>query len=203
MKKLVFLGSNYNMFLMTDIADLMGISVAGIVDSDYYGNRDDICGVPVIGTETDFDFSNYVCFHAVSPIPITLPMQRRNTTKRMKLRQLADSHMLDFINLIHPTAVIAPRVKMGMGNLICAGAIISNNVVIGNHCRIREQSFIAHDVWIGDDSTLQAQSYVGDVKLGARSFVAVKGTVISAVDGIAEVPADTFVRAAERLVIRS
>lgn len=200
--KLVFIGSNHNILQMADIANAMGMEIAGIVDHDYYGNCDNISGIPVIGTEKNFDFSNYVCFHAVNAIPVSHPTFQRNLNKRIMLRAMADKNRLRFVNLIHPTAVVAPTVVMGVGNMICAGAVIANDVVIANHCQIREQSYVAHNATLADDVVLQVQSYVGSgINVGERAFVSIKSTVLSIGDRGGEIPAETFVRATEKYVI--
>lgn len=48
----------------------------------------------------------------------------------------------DDSNIIHPTAIIGPDVKMGFGNQIGPGVIIAGRVILGNRNRIRAYAVI-------------------------------------------------------------
>lgn len=57
-------------------------------------------------------------------------------------------------NFIHPTAVIAPNVKFGMGVDIGAHVVVEDSAVIGNGVKIYAQSYIGKNSSIGDDTVL-------------------------------------------------
>lgn len=200
MRPVIFLGSNYNILQMADICEAMGLTVYGIVDSDYYGNRDDICGVPVVGSEQTFDFTTPgFYFNAVNAMPYT--SHARNQSKRKMFNQLIETRGLDTVNLIHPTAIIPRTVRMGTNNMVCAQAIIGNNVTIGDHCQVREQSYVAHDARIHNDVVIQVQSYVGaGVEIMSGSYIAVKATIVS-YGAKRQLPENTFIKATERVVL--
>lgn len=200
MRPVIFLGSNHNILQMTDICEAMGLTVYGIVDSDYHGNCDEICGVPVIGSEQTFNFDKTsVYFNAVNAMPYTSHI--RNQNKRRMFNQLIETRGLDTVNLIHPTAIIPRTVRMGSNNMVCAQAIIGNNVTIGDHCQIREQSYVAHDARIHNDVVIQVQSYVGaGVEIMSGSYVAVKASIIP-YGADRQLPENTFIKATERVVL--
>lgn len=58
--------------------------------------------------------------------------------------------IVQFANLIHPSAMITDTVKMGVGNIITAGCIVSVNIEIGNHVIINLHSTIGHDCVLDD-----------------------------------------------------
>ena len=55
-----------------------------------------------------------------------------------------------FINLIHPSAVIGSNVQLGSGIVMAPFSVITADVRIGNHVTIGSFSNIGHDVVIGD-----------------------------------------------------
>ena len=77
-----------------------------------------------------------------------------NSVSDVKFKKKCISHIIsrggEFINLIHPNAVVSPHTKIGKGN------IIANRVGIGVECKIggfnliQDGAIIAHDVCIGD-----------------------------------------------------
>ena len=48
---LVFLGSSSNLELWVELAERAGVTIIGIIDSDYFGNTDNIAGIPIIGSQ--------------------------------------------------------------------------------------------------------------------------------------------------------
>lgn len=55
----------------------------------------------------------------------------------------------NFINLIHPSAVISPSVKIGVGVAIKAFCVLASDVVIGDFSFIQSSVIMGHDVIIG------------------------------------------------------
>ena len=56
-KPLIFLGSSNQITIqLVDVCESLNITIAGIIDSDYFGNTDSLDGIPYIGSELDFDF---------------------------------------------------------------------------------------------------------------------------------------------------
>lgn len=56
----------------------------------------------------------------------------------------------EFINLIHPTAMISPSVKLGIGVGIKSYCVISSDVSIGDFSYLQSSVIMGHDVKIGD-----------------------------------------------------
>lgn len=57
-----------------------------------------------------------------------------------------------FPNIIHPLAVFldVERIRIGLGNIICAGSIFTTDILIGSFCIINLSSTIGHDAVLGD-----------------------------------------------------
>ena len=70
-----------------------------------------------------------------------------------KIRQKTISQLpdgIEFITLIHPTAVISEWVEIGEGSIICAGTILTCDIQIGKHAQLNLNTTIGHDCKIGD-----------------------------------------------------
>lgn len=120
-----------------------------------------------LGYEIIDDISNHkisknaVYAFAIADIPFKI-----KTTERF-IRDGAE-----FINLIHPSAVIGRTVKMGNGNIISPRVTITANVDLGNFIRIGGGTSIGHDVKIGDYSTISGTCGInGYAELGQGVFL--------------------------------
>lgn len=75
-------------------------------------------------------------------------------------------------NIIHPNAVIANSVSLGVGVNIRAGAVISTDVSIGNNVTIMEHVYIGHDSVLADNIQVSSNVSVGGhVKIGSGVFI--------------------------------
>ena len=172
MKPVIFLGTSANLEVPLRICQLCNIPVAGIVDSDYYGNTDTKNGIKIIGGEDTFDFDaardkfDFFIGQSFSTQDI------RSRKKRLQYIELINRHSLNCATLIHPSSEIYDGVKIGTGCLIgfCAG--ISHHVTIGAHTRIDSFSMIAHDVTIGQNSCMHSHSMISsDCTIGDNVII--------------------------------
>jgi sugar O-acyltransferase (sialic acid O-acetyltransferase NeuD family) len=70
-----------------------------------------------------------------------------------KIREKITSQLpakIEYISLIHPTAVISKWTEIGEGAIICAGTIITCDIKIGKHSQFNLNTTIGHDCSIGD-----------------------------------------------------
>ncbi len=72
-----------------------------------------------------------------------------------------------FINLIHPTAVISPSVKLGIGVGIKAFCVLASDVTIGDFSFLQSSVIMGHDVVIGNYCQINSFCFfAGYVKVG-------------------------------------
>jgi sugar O-acyltransferase (sialic acid O-acetyltransferase NeuD family) len=84
-----------------------------------------------------------------------------------------------FLTLVHPQAMVGPRVKLGRGSVICPGAILSADISLGEFVLVNLNSTIGHDATLGDWTSLSAQCDItGHVKVADRVFMGSRATVI-------------------------
>ena len=80
----------------------------------------------------------------------------------------------EFVNVIHPTANIAPTAKLGTGIVVGAFTTISINTCVCNDTIIQDHCNVGHDGFVGAGSHL----YVG-VKLCGRNKVGEQTSVFT------------------------
>ena len=84
-----------------------------------------------------------------------------------------------FINIVHPTSVIAETAELGTGIVVYPYCVISDNTVIGDFVTLNLYDSIGHDAEIGDYTTISAHCDItGAVKIGKKVFM---GTHVSIV----------------------
>lgn len=161
-KPLIFLGSNSAMAKQFDICDLTGIKIAGIIDSDYWGNTDELHGVKVIDGFNNVGKyrDDYNFFIGSNWIPVQEAVHIRNAEKRKMIMNLVEDQKLSMISLVHPDATISPRSTIGKGCYVDAGVVIEPNCVIGNYNHFYALCFIGHNMTIGNNCVIQRQCMV-------------------------------------------
>ena len=99
-----------------------------------------------------------------------------------------------FIEVRHPSAIIAATASIGLAPQIMAGAIIQPGAVIGDHVLINTGAQIDHDCHVGDYCFIGPGAVLcGDVTLGAGCFIGAGATIVPGVT----VAAEEFIRAGE------
>lgn len=171
-KPIIFLGSGLQITEFAEICDLAAQSVVGIIDSDYYGNTTDYQGIPYVGREDDFDFSDasdkydfFIGSAAVAGMPRTIQ-------RRRQFVDLVDQLNLPCANIIDPQCRISPKAKLGKGVYIGYSSWISHQVVIHDHCIMHAFSAVGHGCVIGKNTTFKGN-------VGASSNVTFGENVIA------------------------
>lgn len=83
-----------------------------------------------------------------------------------------------FCNFIHPSALVARSVKMGVGNIILANTVINSNTIIGDYNIIQTGTLIGHDVKIGNNNFLAAHVTVGAfLEINNMNFIGLNSTL--------------------------
>jgi acetyltransferase-like isoleucine patch superfamily enzyme len=172
-KPLIFLGSSMVMGKLFDICDDHGIEIAGIIDNDYYGNRDAIDDVPIIDTELSFDNEekcrnyrdNYNFFCANNWQPLNDPVSIRNKEKRFKFLNLIDDKKLNCITLVSKTASVSKRATLGKGVFIDTLSVVEPGVSIGDHSMVFAHAIVGHHMKLGKNCVVQRKSFVAQASV--------------------------------------
>ncbi|MDR3689470.1 MAG: acetyltransferase [Fimbriimonas sp.] len=73
---------------------------------------------------------------------------------RLNLAQDLESRGFRFARLIHPTAIVGPRVKVGHGSILCPFSVVTADVTIGSHVILNVHSTVGHDSTVGSGCTV-------------------------------------------------
>ena len=132
----------------------------------------DVLGLPVLG---DDSILPRLLREGVGQAFVAIGDNR----SRARIAQRMEGLGFALINAVHPSAVIAPSVKLGKGIAIMAGAIINPDTVIGDNAIVNTGTTIDHDCVIGANCHLAPGTHVaGNVTIGAGAFLGVGCTVI-------------------------
>ena len=77
-----------------------------------------------------------------------------NPASRKKIARLLTERGGTFTQVIHPSAVIGSRCKVGVGAIICPRVVITTDIHIGDFVIVNVASSIGHNSFIGDFCTV-------------------------------------------------
>lgn len=77
-----------------------------------------------------------------------------NPAARLRAARAYADRGFAFATLIHPSAVIGPRVRLGQGVIVMAAAVLETDVRVGDHALINVQCSVAHECRIGEACSL-------------------------------------------------
>ncbi|MGY0391575.1 acetyltransferase [Bizionia sp. KMM 8389] len=120
------------------------------------GRYDDVLGF----IEPDFIIEKGDLPESILGKPV-LPYSQVNPEKHCVSIAIGDSEIreksisqlpkgIEFVTLIHPSAVVSKWVDLAEGAIICAGVIITCDIKIGKHAQLNLNTTIGHDCQIGD-----------------------------------------------------
>ena len=144
MKNLVILGAGG---LAREVYDLANYCYGNDPDfrirgflSDGPSNIESYGYPPVLSTVNDYEIKQDDVF--VSGIG--------NVMDRKKVVEIILKKGGQFINLIHPSVVVSPSVRLGTGIAIKAFSVLASNVTIGDFTFLQSSTICGHDVNIGN-----------------------------------------------------
>jgi len=101
---------------------------------------------------------------------------------KRQLVEQAQNLGLKFTTLIHPSAIISNRAKIGEGVIVCAGCILTVDIEMGEQVTLNPGCGIGHDVSIGRFATLFWHvDLAGRVKIEEGCLLGSKSVVIQGV----------------------
>lgn len=169
-KKVIIIGAGGHAKSIANIIQLSGDEVFGFLD-DNVNIGTEILDSKVIGKIEDAH--KYLEYNFIIGIG--------NNNIREKIAN--ENNDLFYYTAIHPSAVIAKDVKIGVGSSIMANSVINVSSTIGNHCIINTGAIIEHDNIIQDYVHISPNaSLAGTVKVGKYTHIGIGATVINNVD---------------------
>lgn len=77
-----------------------------------------------------------------------------SSVRRRLYQQYCKNDKLQFPNLIDPSVIMSNRVRLGMGNIICAGCILTVDISIGDFNILNLDCTVGHDAIIENYVTI-------------------------------------------------
>lgn len=85
---------------------------------------------------------------------------------------------LNYVNLIHPRAVVSSSVKMGVGNVIMPNAVVNAQAVLGSHCIINTSCVVEHENILQDFVHISpGATLCGNVRVGTLTHIGAGVTI--------------------------
>ncbi len=152
-----------------EIANILGHKVIAFIDG--IKTESPIPGIPFYSTIPPY-------FSELGPIGYVVAVGAPHSAFRLETSRRMKSEGFTHVNLIHPSAIISPSAKLGLGIQIMAGVHIGMNATIGNDVIINANSNIDHDCVLGDGVEIApGVTLCGRVNVGERTWICVGSSV--------------------------
>ena len=100
--------------------------------------------------------------------------------KRIIKEIMSMDSTFQFINLIHPSAVLGKNVILGQGTMIGARTVINSEAELGDFCCIKDQVSIGHESCIKNFVTIKTQATIGgQVHINNQSIIGSRSNIIN------------------------
>jgi sugar O-acyltransferase (sialic acid O-acetyltransferase NeuD family) len=149
-----------------------GEDLLGFIDDDPARAGAALAGLPVLGDRGWLDERRDV------EVAVAVGQPRLRLAIAAELR--ARGHRL--ATLVHPSAVIGPRVSVGEGSIVCPGVVLTCDVVLGTNVIVNYGAAVGHDGEVGDGAFLgPGATLAGNVTVGELSDVGLGASVLQCV----------------------
>lgn len=163
MDRIIIVGAGGHGKIIADILLQQGLPVAGFVDDATILWGHNRLGLPVFG--------GVASWTQFGPADLVLGIGDNHARRKVAIQFNTEADV-KWVNAIHPTAVIAPSVKLGVGVVIAAGAIINPDTIIGDHVVINTGATIDHDCVIHDYAHVApGANLTGGITIGEGTLV--------------------------------
>jgi len=151
------------------VSDIPGFRVDGFVENvDRNRTEQPIEGLPVHWID---DIQTFAATH--------LAVCGLGTTKRSRIVAEAAARGLQFATVVHPSARVSRRSRLGDGAIVSAGAIVATRTSIGEHVILNRGALVGHDVVVGDFVTIgPGANIAGLCRIGDGAYIAAGAVVI-------------------------
>jgi sugar O-acyltransferase (sialic acid O-acetyltransferase NeuD family) len=125
--------------------------------------------LPVLGSRNDLSTMPH------DSVVVAIGQNARRAAVFASLRAQGE----EFVNAVHPSAVIAPDVELGSGIMICANVVLNPGAIIGNDVILNTACTIDHHRRIGAHSHIAPGVHLGgDIVIGKGALIGIGATVV-------------------------
>ncbi len=154
----MIVGAGGHAKVVAEAAQLSGWQIVGVLD-DALGKS--IYDFPYLGLVSDAKTTQNTYF--------VIAMGANYAREKIKTQL---GNRVNWATIVHPRAIVSPKVKIGAGTVIFAGAIVQPDTVIGEHVILNTGSRVDHDNTIADFAHVAPNAVLtGGVELEEGVFV--------------------------------
>lgn len=121
-------------------------NIKGFLDDDANALNNKKCDISIISSIDDYKIQEddvFVCGIGDSAT-------RKAVVNKMKEKGA------EFVNIIHPTAIVADSCMLGNGVILYPFSLVSDNATVADGCIINMHSSVAHDATLGSYCTISS-----------------------------------------------
>ena len=121
-------------------------------------------------------------------VPITGPVSRAESAglpgviscdDPRKREEIAGNVPLRWVTLVHPSVILSPSTRIGLGTILFEGVVVQAGVAIGSHVVAEANATISHDCVVEDFAHLgPGVDLAGNVHVGKGANLAIGAVVI-------------------------
>lgn len=101
-----------------------------------------------------------------------------NVSLRKHFSEILKSKGASFINLIHPTCIMAPTSEIGIGNIMSPYCQVGPTAKIGDFNIMTTSTMVSHDCIVGNNNSFSTVIVCGHVTIGNENNFYIRSTVI-------------------------
>ncbi|WP_439238477.1 acetyltransferase [Lonepinella sp. BR2919] len=161
-KKIVFIGAGGYAKSVLDSLNKDEFEFCGFIDR-FKPVGDQHLGYPILAQDIEyFENIEQYCYF------ICIGNNEYRLDKFLCLRKLG----CEIVNIVDKSAIIASKVKLGIGVFVGKMAIINSDVVIGNNVIVNTKALIEHGCSVGNHSNISTNATLnGDVRIDDYCFI--------------------------------
>jgi sugar O-acyltransferase (sialic acid O-acetyltransferase NeuD family) len=167
-RKLVVYGAGGHGRVVADAAAAAGFEVLGFLDDALPPGRE-VLGWRVLGD---------MAWLAGQPGLSVAHGIGENAT-RERVARVADQDGISFTTVVHPSAVVSPHARVGVGTVVMALAALNPGCTVGVGAIVNTGAIVEHDVVVGDFAHVASNAgLAGGARLGRLALLGSGATVL-------------------------
>jgi sugar O-acyltransferase (sialic acid O-acetyltransferase NeuD family) len=175
MRPLIILGTGGSALDALDVVEAINAAsptwmVAGFLDDSRPAGSEHL-GLPILGNVSDASgFSDHMFVNVIG--------SDKSYRRRPEIIASTRLRPEQFATLVHPTAGVSSRARLGRGVCVNHGVSVAGAVVVGDHVCLCPGAIVGHDSIIGDYAMLAPGAVVsGFVTVGRGAYVGAAASI--------------------------
>jgi len=173
----IILGAGGHAKVLIDALILNSVEILLVTDSDPSKKDQLILGIPIKGMDDEvmkYPPGSVRLVNGIGSICV-------NPWRRLLFERFKDLGY-SFVNVIHPSAIIASGIAIDEGAQIMAGVVIQTGCTIGRNTIINTNSTVDHDCHIGENTHIApGVTLSGGIQVGNNTHIGTGATVLQGI----------------------